>query len=291
MQGPRLVMATLLALGISNVLAAQVDGSAPHSCALLATASRSPTAGLPRPRAVAGLVLCPKEVGEVLPELWRNSSIPDATFAEVRRTSLEVNDRRIFSAAMVAAEDPGLSADRRIVALEVLAHSLDPATGITAEELSHPPTEWIPRSVVDAGQRPGAEPMTPQDAIPALTTFQRLSMNGSPDRVKQAARYLRYNFALQDAESTPLQPGAVTGTWDCRGKLRLRSTADIKLLLSLADSSGRVFRGLEIFPPGATIPPGYPTRQPPGEYNTELALRGPITVLFGGRSILTLPCH
>jgi hypothetical protein len=287
-----LLIAAVLATGsIPHALPAQVPDSTRGSCTQFAAASRTPTAGLPQPRAVAGLVLCPNEVGDVISGLWRTRSIPDETFTEVRRTSLEMNDRRIFSAAMVAAEDQGLPPDRRIVALEVLAHYVDPSTGITAEELRHPPEQWVPRTVVDAGQRPGAEPMTPEQAIPALTVFQRLSMNGSPDQVRQAARYLRYNFALQNAESTPLQPGVVTGTWDCRGNLSLRSTADIKLPLGLADSTGKIFRGIEIFPPDATIPVGYPTRQKPGRYDTELALRGPITVLFGGRSVLTLSCR
>lgn len=291
MQRLLLIAAALMAGSAPSALMAQVENSEAHSCAQLAAASRTPTAGLPQHRAVAGLILCPKEVGEVLHGLWRTRSIPDETFAEVRRTSLEVNDRRVFSAALLAAEDQGLPADRRIVALEVLAHYLDPATGITAEELSHPPAQWTPRAVVDAGQRRGTEPITPEEATPALTTLQRLSMSGSPDQVKQAARYLRYNFAMQKAESTPLQPGAITGTWSCDGKLRLRSTADIKLPLGLADSTGRVFRTIEIFPPDATIPAGYPTRQQPGQYNTELALRGPISVQFGGRTILTLTCH
>lgn len=291
MHRPLLIAAIMVTGSFPGALRAQVDQSDSRTCPELARASRTPTAGLPQPRAVAGLILCPKEVGEVLPDLWRTRSIPDETFAEVRRTSLEVNDRRLFSAAMIAAEDQGLPAARRIVALEVLARYVDPETGITAEELSDPPLEWTPRAVVDAGQRRGAEPMTPEQAVPALSIFERLSVGGSPEQVKQAARYLRYNFALQKAGSTPLRPGAVTGAWDCRGKLSLRSTADIKLPLGLADSTGRVFRNIEIFPPDATIPPGYPTRQKPGQYNAELALRGPISVQFGGRPILALACR
>jgi hypothetical protein len=286
-----LIAATVAGVVLPFPLRAQANADEPISCAQAASAAQTPTARVSQRQAVAHLSACTTEFGEVMPRLWRQRGLPDSIFAEVRQTSLWVNDRRTFAAALIASEDPGQPVDRRLAALEVMAHYVDSRTGIGLGDLQRPPAEYVPRATTHSGMRPGVEPAGPGEADQALQAFQRLSLSGAPAEVQRAARYARQVFALQRPKDTPLQPGVISGTWDCKGDLRLRSTADIKLLLGIADSTGAPFMGAEIWPPDAVIPSGYPTHQRPGEFFQRISKRGSLTVSFGDRTLLTLPCH
>lgn len=285
------ILLTAVSVATPRAGMAQTVGDDPTNCPQAASAAQSPSAMVSQRRAVAALTACAKEFGEVVPGLWRDRGVPDSVFEDVRQASLWVNDRRVFAAALIVSEEAGQPVERRLAALEVMAHYVDPATGIRPVDLRSPPVEFVPRATIHGGMRPGPQPAGPGEARQALAAFQRLSLSGSPAEVRQAARYVRQIFALQMAAETPLQPGVISGTWDCQGSLRLHSTADIKLILSIADSTGASFMGVEIWPPDAVIPPGYPTRQRPGEFAGRISKRGPLSVKFGDQLLLSLGCH
>lgn len=287
----RTTLVTIAIIGsLSSRLPAQTDSVAWQSCSAMVRAVQS---GLPvstQVRAVTRLQQCPQDAGQVLPSLWRNPTVSDSVFAAVYATSIVVDDRPIFLAVLDAAEDPALSLPQRLGALAVLARYVDPSTGITADALMNPPAMWRPTGTVDGRRVSGPEPVSAAEANQALVVFKRLSSTGSPDEIKRAAHYLRAGFALLRPDVTPLSPNAITGTWDCRGALKLQSTADIVLGVSLVDSSGRPFMRIPIFPPGQAIPAGYPTHQKPGEFFATLAMRGPISVRYGSGTLLSLGC-
>ena len=136
----------------------------------------------------------------------------------------------------------------------------------------------------------GEQPLTQGEQVRALEVFRDLARNGSPTDIQRAGRYLRQNFAISSPELTPLEPGMVTGSWDCRGRLSLESTADIDLPLIITDQSGNKFLDVTLYNPST---PASTLRgmQAPGRVSGQFRSTGPLTVKFGGRTLLTLGCQ
>lgn len=265
-----------------NALGAQDVPDSTLSCPDAARIARSHGPAAARKEAVVRIGGCQNEFGDVIPVLWQDASTDGEVFDEVREVSLRINDRRVFQAATDAAGDGSLSSDRRLAALEVLAHYVDPTIGITRETLANPPRNATPRTSLHATMRAGSQPVPQEEANRALETFSVLSAGGGAGDILRAAKYLRQAFAWQRPEVTPLRPGAISATLDCQGHFRMENGGDVDLPVTVADSAGHTLRTFDLL--AATSPGARPVM-------LTFATPGPFTLRLRERVIQTLRCQ
>jgi hypothetical protein len=284
-----------VALGLGGCapvgLGAQGNPDDALTCAQAAQAARIPTGQVPQDRAILRVSRCPQESGDVLPALWRDASLSPQAFGELRQASLRIRDRRLFDGAIAAARDASLPVERRLATLEVLAHYVAPSVGVSLGTLRNPPPDKILPGSTHGEMRAGLQPLALGEESRALDTFKALASESGVPEVQRAARYLRQGFAFLHPELTPLEASAVTGTWECGGTIRLASSADIDLPLTIVDSEGKMARQIELTSPQAVVDPSYPSGQTPGKYVGRVERAGPLTVQLGGRTVLTLACQ
>ena len=282
MKMPWTIAALVMAGCAPSTLGAQTGSGDSLTCSQAARVAKGETTEIPRGVGVWRLRGCVQEFGEVLPVLWRDPAVPDNVFDKVKEASLLVNDRRVFAGAMDAAKDGALPVERRLAAMEVLAHYVDPSAAVTSEMLANPPGNPVLRTSTHSALRPGGQPVSTDAATHALETFAAVSTGGGPIEVQRAAKYLRQAFAWQVPEATPIQPGAVIATWDCRGHFRMENRGDIDLPVTVLDSAGKRLQTFDLLAPAS-----------PGAKPVVMTYdrTGPLALRLGSRTLQTLSCQ
>lgn len=272
----------LTIVSASCVLAQTPVDTLPLSCADATSAARGQSPQSSRAHGLSELSRCPLEFGEVAAELWAGPPLPTDAMNALQGGSQGMRDRRIFSAVADVAQNGGAPVQKRLAALLVLVAYLEPGSGLSAEDMTRGGLNDPIPHLNHSNARDGAQPLGDADREAAVKLFSDLAANGSPDDVRRAGLYLRQAFISRYPAATPLAPDAVTATWDCRGNLKLTNATNIDLPLALADSAGTAFNSFTLHRPGTAWP---------STLTVGLTKTGPLTVLYGGKPLVTLGCH
>lgn len=274
-----------LSIGTSSCILAQAspDSTVRLSCAEAVRSARGEASVAPRERGIDVLGNCPREFAQVVPALWRGEALPTGVMNALVRQSRGVRDSRVFNALIATVQDGSAPVNTRLTALTVLAAYLEPFNGVRVRDLLNGSIGEPMPIVNHTSSRDGEMPVGADELQKAVVLFSELAANGSPVEIKRAGRYLRRGFITRFAAMTPLPVGAVVGTWDCQGRLALENVSDTDLPLSLLDAGGVKFQELMLHAPGST--------PWPSKWSVQLSKTGPITVQFGGRTLLNLGCQ
>lgn len=267
----------------SCAAAQTTDGVTPLSCDQANRVARGQDRSVPRGQGIAVLGRCPHQFAEVVPELWGDRTLSQREVTELRVTTREIRDRRVFEALVDAVQDPSKSVDVRLEALAILAGYVEGSFGLSGNDLLHArPGDLMPRTNHSTPQN-GEQPTGEAEVAQAVGFFFSLAENGTPQEIRNAGQYLRQGLIARYAALMPLPTGSVTGTWDCQGHLTLENSGSYDVPLALVDSTGTKFFELSLRAPGSGVSGPY-------RVTPQFRRTGPMTVQFGGRPLLRFSC-
>jgi hypothetical protein len=266
----------------STANAQSKEPAPPLTCEQAGKVARGKDRTVPRAQGISVLGRCPREFGEVVPDLWRKDSLPPAELDQLNETTREVHDRRVFEALMKVVRDTSDAVDRRLEALAILTTYVEGSFGVTGSSLRAARAGDLMPRMTHSGFRAGERPTGQAEVTQAIGLFVELAGSGSPGELKNAGRYLRQALVASYGAMMPLPTGSVIGSWDCRGNLTLENTGDYDVPLTLVDSAGMKWLELSLHAPGSSL---WPSR-----ISLQFRRTGPVTVMFGGRPFLRFPC-
>lgn len=235
-----------------------------------------------RANAVDQLKHCLAVAGRVGARLWEENGRPAELQRALASMSMELRDRQLLEALLRVAQDRGRLQSDRVLALRATVRYVDPSFAVSESTLLNPsagPVDLRPTHV--GPDRVGAEPPDAGTRARVLQAIAQISMGTGDETMGRAARFLRQSLAYAYPSETPLSPGSITVAWDCRGHLRLSSTADIALPLTLEMPSIHRTQSIEMAASNGTGP-AIQTRQ--------LNYEGPIVLKLGTRQVAVGAC-
>jgi hypothetical protein len=275
--------AGLFAATASCAAAQASDNVTPLSCERASGVARGQDRTLPRGQGIAALGRCPHQFGDVVPELWRDATLSADEAKQLKWTSRETRDRRVFEALMEVVRNPSKGVDTRLAALAILTTYVEGSFGLTENDLQRVrPGDLLPR-MTHSTPRDGEQPTGQPEVAQAIGLFVDLAEHGSPQEIRNAGQYLRQGLIVPYAAMMPMPTGIVTGSWDCQGHLALENTGTYAVPLALVDSAGAKVNELMLHAPGGA-------RGRPSKVTLQFTRTGPLTVQFGGRPLLRFSC-
>lgn len=267
----------------SCAAAQATDSTTTLSCEQANGVARGQDQSVPRGQGIAVLGRCPHQFGEVVPDLWRDRTLSLRDVTQLRWTTREIRDRRVFDALVDAAQDPSKAIDLRLDALAILATYVEGSFGLSGNDLRHArPGDLLPRMNHSTPQN-GEQPTGETEVARAVGVFVNLAENGTPQEIRNAGQYLRQGLIVRYAALMPLPTGSISGTWDCRGHLTLENSGSYDVPLALVDSTGTKFFELSL---RASVSGA----SGPNRVTPQFTRTGAMTVQFGGRPLLRFSC-
>jgi hypothetical protein len=274
----------LFAATASCAAAQTTDSVTTLNCDQANGVARGRDRSAPRGQGIAALGRCPRQFGEVIPDLWRDGTLAPDEATQLRWTTRGIRDRRVFEALMDAVQDPSKAVDVRLAALAILTTYVEKSFALTQNDLQRArPGDLMPR-MTRSTPHDGEQPTGQAEMGRAIELFADLAENGNPQELQHAGQYLRQGLVARYAALMRLPTGTVTGSWDCQGHLMLENTGSYDVPLALVDPAGTKFFELSL-PAPANRTSG------PSKFTGQLNKTGPITVQFGGRPLLQFSCH
>lgn len=274
---------TCLFAATASCAAQTSNDVAPLSCERASGVARGQDRTLPRGQGIAALERCPRQFGEVVPDLWLDHTLSPSELTQLRWTTREIRDHRVFEALMDVVQDPSKMVDVRLDALAILTTYVESSFGLFGTDLLHArPGDLLPR-IDHSTPHNGEQPTGEAEVARAVGFFVSLAENGTPQEIRNAGRYLRQGLIVRYASLMPLPTASITGTWDCRGHLTLENSGNYDVPLALVDSAGTTFFELSLRAPAG---------EGSGPYRVTPQFRrtGSMTVQFGGRPLLRFSC-